>query len=240
MRLPRVDRIDELDDGRYELIDYKTGAPKSAEALEDDLQLAIYRLAAREAWQLDAESGAYWYVLDDEKVAVAGSADDLERVERTVLSAGEGILGQDFEPRPSPEICGWCDYRLICPASEGLTCTSVQIWYTCTTMTPWLLLTAAISSEVGATVALRYADGYTVPGPTLLSLGGYALSIWLLALTVKGLEISLVYAVWAGVGTAAIAVIGMTALGEPVTALKIMSIAVIITGVVGLNLAGSG
>ena len=115
----RVDRVDELDDGRFELIDYKTGAPKAEEELEEDLQLAIYRLAAREAWQLDAESGAYWYVLDDEKVAVAGSADDLERVERTVLSVGEGIMGQDFEPRPSPEICSWCDYRLICPASEA-------------------------------------------------------------------------------------------------------------------------
>jgi DNA helicase-2/ATP-dependent DNA helicase PcrA len=115
----RVDRVDELDDGRYELIDYKTGAPKSAEALADDLQLAVYRLAAREAWELDAEAGAYWYVLDDEKVAVGGTADDLERVERTVLEVGEGILSQDFEPRPSAEICGWCDYRLICPASEA-------------------------------------------------------------------------------------------------------------------------
>ncbi len=115
----RVDRIDELEGGRYELIDYKTGDPKSAEALADDLQLAIYRLAAREAWQLDAEAGAYWYVLADEKVAVRSAPDDLERVERTVLSVGEGILGQDFEPRPSPEICAWCDYRLICPASEA-------------------------------------------------------------------------------------------------------------------------
>jgi DNA helicase II / ATP-dependent DNA helicase PcrA len=115
----RVDRVDELDDGRYELIDYKTGAPKTAAALEEDLQLAVYRLAAREAWELDAEAGAYWYVLDDEKVAVGGSADDLERVERTVLSVGEGIMEQDFEPRPSPEICAWCDYRLICPAAEA-------------------------------------------------------------------------------------------------------------------------
>jgi DNA helicase-2/ATP-dependent DNA helicase PcrA len=115
----RVDRVDQLDDGRYELIDYKTGAPKSADALADDLQLAVYRLAAREAWELDAEAGSYWYVLDDEKVAVGGQADDLERVERTVLQVGEGILSQDFEPRPSQEICSWCDYRLICPASEA-------------------------------------------------------------------------------------------------------------------------
>ena len=45
--------------------------------------------------------------------------DDTERVERTVLQVAEGALGQDFEPRPSPKVCGWCDYRLICPAAEA-------------------------------------------------------------------------------------------------------------------------
>ena len=116
----RVDRVDELPDGGYELIDYKTGDPRPQQALESDIQLAIYRLAAREAWRLDGSSmGSYWYVLADEKVAVGGSSDDLERVESTVLEVGEGILGQDFEPRPSPEICSWCDFRLICPASEA-------------------------------------------------------------------------------------------------------------------------
>jgi DNA helicase-2/ATP-dependent DNA helicase PcrA len=115
----RVDRVDELPTGGYELIDYKTGDPKPERALEGDVQLAIYRLAAREAWRLDGAAGSYWYVLADEKVAVGGSPDDLERVESVVLEVGEGILGQDFEPRPSPEICSWCDFRLICPASEA-------------------------------------------------------------------------------------------------------------------------
>ena len=35
------------------------------------------------------------------------------------VARGEGVIGQDFEPRPSPEVCSWCDYRLICPAAEG-------------------------------------------------------------------------------------------------------------------------
>jgi DNA helicase-2/ATP-dependent DNA helicase PcrA len=115
----RVDRVDELPSGGYELIDYKTGDPKPQRELESDVQLAIYRLAAREAWRLEGAAGSYWYVLADEKVAVGGSPDDLERVEGVVLEVGEGILGQDFEPRPSPEICSWCDFRLICPASEA-------------------------------------------------------------------------------------------------------------------------
>src|SRR5215204_516439 len=115
----RVDRVDELPGGGYELIDYKTGDPKPQRELESDVQLAIYRLAAREAWRLEGAAGSYWYVLADEKVAVGGSPDDLERVEGVVLEVGEGILGQDFEPTPSPEICSWCDFRLICPASEA-------------------------------------------------------------------------------------------------------------------------
>jgi DNA helicase-2/ATP-dependent DNA helicase PcrA len=115
----RVDRVDRLPDGGYELIDYKTGERKSEADLESDLQLALYRLAAREAWGIEAGSGSYYYVLDADKVAAPTKPDDAERVERTVLEVGEGVLGQDFEPRPSPTTCGWCDYRLICPAAES-------------------------------------------------------------------------------------------------------------------------
>jgi DNA helicase II / ATP-dependent DNA helicase PcrA len=115
----RVDRVDRFPDGSYELIDYKTGERKSEAQLENDLQLALYRLAAREAWGLEAGTGSYYYVLDAEKVAAPTKPDDAERVERTVLEVGEGVLGQDFEPRPSPTTCSWCDYRLICPAAES-------------------------------------------------------------------------------------------------------------------------
>jgi DNA helicase II / ATP-dependent DNA helicase PcrA len=115
----RVDRVDRLPDGDYELIDYKTGERKSEEDLDDDLQLALYRIAAREAWGIEASSGSYYYVLDAEKVPAPTRPDDAERVERTVLQVGEGILSQDFEPRPSPSVCSWCDYRLICPAAEA-------------------------------------------------------------------------------------------------------------------------
>ena len=114
----RVDRVDRLPDGDFELIDYKTGERKTAAELENDLQLALYRLAARETWEIEAAFGSYYYVLDGDKVAAPTRPDDAERVERTVLQVGEGIIGQDFEPRPSPGVCSWCDYRLICPAAE--------------------------------------------------------------------------------------------------------------------------
>ncbi len=115
----RIDRVDKRPDGAYELIDYKTGESSAASKLSEDLQLALYRVAAREAWQLEATQGAYWYVLSDQRVEVEPAPDDAERVERTVLDVAGGIEAQDFEPRPSFEICSWCDYRLICPASEA-------------------------------------------------------------------------------------------------------------------------
>jgi DNA helicase-2/ATP-dependent DNA helicase PcrA len=115
----RVDRVDRLPSGGYEVIDYKTGAPRAVPERAGEVQLALYRLGAREAWDVEAERGSYWYVLDDERVREEPLPDDSERVERTVLEVAGGIEGQDFEPRPSPEICSWCDYRLICPASEA-------------------------------------------------------------------------------------------------------------------------
>jgi DNA helicase II / ATP-dependent DNA helicase PcrA len=115
----RVDRVDRLPSGEYELIDYKTGERKTEEDLDSDLQLALYRLAAREAWDIEAAFASYDYVLDADKVPAPMRPDDAERVERTVVTVGEGVLSQDFEPRPSPSVCSWCDYRLICPAAES-------------------------------------------------------------------------------------------------------------------------
>jgi len=114
----RVDRVDRLPDGGYELIDYKTGRPKSAAQLRDDVQLSLYAVGAREAWQLDAAQQAYYYVLDDEKVPVPRTEEDRGWIEETVLRVAEGILGQGFEPTPSYTACSTCDYRIACPAAE--------------------------------------------------------------------------------------------------------------------------
>ena len=106
-------------------------------------------------------------------------------------------------------------------------------------MLAWIYLSAAIATEVVGTVFLRDTDGFTRPAPSIFVLATFAASLWLTALALRQLEISLAYAVWAGVGTAAVAVIGMAALGESVNALKLASIALVIGGVVGLNLSGA-
>ncbi|HLI58901.1 MAG TPA: ATP-dependent DNA helicase [Solirubrobacteraceae bacterium] len=114
----RVDRVDRLPDGEYELIDYKTGRPKSAAQLADDVQLSLYAVGAREAWRLEASRQAYYYLLDDEKVAVPDDGDRAEWVREIATEVAEGIRGQGFEPTPSYAACSVCDYRLVCPAAE--------------------------------------------------------------------------------------------------------------------------
>ena len=101
-----------------------------------------------------------------------------------------------------------------------------------------VLLMAAIGIEVLATAFLPRADGFTNPLWSALVLGGYGVSIWLLAIVVRSMPISVAYAVWSGVGTAIVAAVGYVFLGESMDWVKVVSLAMIVAGVVGLNLAG--
>ncbi len=114
----RVDRVDKLPDGAYEMIDYKTSRPKTAEQLKDDVQLSLYAVGARESWEVDAERLSYYYVLDDLKVPVPSAEMDADWIARVVEEVGEAIVAQRFEPTPSPSVCGLCDFRIACPAWE--------------------------------------------------------------------------------------------------------------------------
>jgi DNA helicase-2/ATP-dependent DNA helicase PcrA len=114
----RVDRVDRLTEGGWELIDYKTGRPRSVADLREDVQLSLYAIGAREAWQLESAEQAYLYVLDDEKVRVPTEQMDPDWITETVLEVADGIQAQGFEPTPSFATCSRCDYRIACPAAE--------------------------------------------------------------------------------------------------------------------------
>jgi small multidrug resistance pump len=104
----------------------------------------------------------------------------------------------------------------------------------------WLLLAGAIATEVIATATLKMSDGLTRLIPSIVVGVGYVTSIVLLAWAIKlQLQLSIGYAIWSGAGTAAIAVIGMIWLGEPLTAAKAIGIVLIILGAVILNLASA-
>jgi len=102
-----------------------------------------------------------------------------------------------------------------------------------------VLLAIAISTEVAATISLRYSDGFSKPLPSALTVAGYVFSFYLLALVLRDISVSTAYAVWSGAGTAAVAAIGMAILGEPANAVKLASIVLIVVGVVALNLSGA-
>ena len=101
------------------------------------------------------------------------------------------------------------------------------------------LLAVAVAAEVAATAALPRAEGFTHPGWTVFVLAGYAVAIWLLAIIVRHIPVSVTYAIWAGVGTAAIAIVGVLFLGESLTLTKAAALGMIIVGVVVLNLSGA-
>ena len=102
----------------------------------------------------------------------------------------------------------------------------------------WLYLVLAILLEVSGTTCMKLSEGFTKTVPSILLFVFYTLSFGMLTLALKRIDVSVAYAVWSGMCTALIATIGVLYFKEPVTALKLISLALIIGGVVGLNLSG--
>ena len=102
-----------------------------------------------------------------------------------------------------------------------------------------LLLVLAIVVEVVATASLPRTEGFSNPAWSIAVVAGYAVSIWMLAVVVRTLSVSTAYAVWSGLGTALVAVVGYMFLDEQMDWLKGVSLGLIVLGVVGLNLAGA-
>ena len=101
----------------------------------------------------------------------------------------------------------------------------------------WLILLASICVEVGGTTCLKFSEGFTRPLPTAGVFALYGLSFWGLSVVLKHIEIGMAYAVWSGLGTALVAMVGFTFFGDRITALKILSIVLIVAGVAGLKFA---
>lgn len=101
----------------------------------------------------------------------------------------------------------------------------------------WLMLSGAIGFEVIGTVSLKLSDGFTHHLYVGITIAAYLFSLGFLGLALKGLPVSTAYALWAGFGTALVAVVGMVALGETINALKVISIFLVVCGVIGLHLA---
>jgi small multidrug resistance pump len=100
----------------------------------------------------------------------------------------------------------------------------------------WVYLICAITMEVIGTTNMKLSQGFTKTVPSVLMFVFYVFSFAFLTLALKKIDLSLSYAIWSGVGTALIAAIGVLYFKEPVTAIKLVSIGLIVIGVVGLAL----
>ena len=103
----------------------------------------------------------------------------------------------------------------------------------------WLILLVAGLFEVGWAVGLKYTDGFTRVGATLFTVIALVFSMTLLALAMRSLPLSTSYAIWTGIGTIGTALFGFLVLKEPVSAVRIVCIALIALGILGLRLAGA-
>lgn len=101
----------------------------------------------------------------------------------------------------------------------------------------WIFLVMAILFEVAGTTCMKLSQGFTRIVPSILMFVLYALSLSSVALSLKRIEVSVAYAVWSAVGTALIAAIGIVWFKESLSALKVVSLLLIIAGVVGLHIS---
>jgi small multidrug resistance pump len=102
----------------------------------------------------------------------------------------------------------------------------------------YLFLMAAIATEVAGTSLLKTTDGFSRLLPTVVCLTAYAISFAFMAQAVRYVPVGILYALWSGIGTAAIVCIGVAFLGQPITAMSVVGIVVIVAGVVVVNLGG--
>lgn len=110
-----IDRIDHLEDGTVEIIDYKTGKPKTQEYVQENIQLDIYALACKEVFSLTPSKLSFYYLTSNEKVSTQRSSEDLEKTKNLIGEVIGKIKEALFEPQVSFH-CQWCDYQILCPA----------------------------------------------------------------------------------------------------------------------------
>ncbi|MEW6293234.1 MAG: quaternary ammonium compound efflux SMR transporter SugE [Pseudomonadota bacterium] len=101
----------------------------------------------------------------------------------------------------------------------------------------WFLLFLAGLFEVGWAIGLKYTEGFTRPIPSVLTLAAMVASVVLLGMAMKSLPVGTAYAVWVGIGAVGTALLGIVLFAEPATAGRLISLALIVAGIVGLKLA---
>src|SRR5690606_13887587 len=101
----------------------------------------------------------------------------------------------------------------------------------------WIILFLAGLLEIGWAVGLKYTDGFTRLGPTVITILFMIVSMFLLGLSIRTLPVGTAYAIWTGIGTVGTVTLGIMLFNEPATVVRLACIALIVAGIVGLKLA---
>jgi len=110
-----IDRIDRLPSGGTEVIDYKTGSPKSQKSVDESLQLSIYALACRDALKLGTPKRVTLYFTESAtRMSTVRTDEQLDLARPDILARVGRMRAGDFTATPG-KVCGWCDYRAMCP-----------------------------------------------------------------------------------------------------------------------------
>lgn len=114
----RIDRLDKLDDGTLEIVDYKTGKTKEKLTSDDKEQLLIYQIAAQSLPEFrnqgEVSKLTFYYLNDNVKTSFIGGEKELEKLKNKLSKTLEGIQSRNFTPRPNKFTCGYCDFKEIC------------------------------------------------------------------------------------------------------------------------------
>jgi RecB family exonuclease len=110
-----IDRMDRIPGGGYEIIDYKTGRRLPPQArIDQDLQLSVYHLAAKEIWGIEPEKLTLYFLLPGQRMTTTRTAADADTLRRRIATVAERIAAGKFEPRQNP-LCDWCEFQARCP-----------------------------------------------------------------------------------------------------------------------------
>ena len=112
-----IDRIENQSDNRVEIVDFKTGKPKTEVTEGDRLQLNIYAMACRDVLRITPATLSFYYLQTNEKLSFPYEEPALESTVRTITDTAAKIRARAFEPTPDYGKCRVCDFRTICPSS---------------------------------------------------------------------------------------------------------------------------
>ena len=101
----------------------------------------------------------------------------------------------------------------------------------------WVILCVAGLFEVGWAIGLKYTEGFSRLWPTVWTALAMIISLWLLGIAMKSLPVGTAYSIWVGVGAVGTVILGIVLLGEPANTSRLISLALIVAGIIGLKIA---